>query len=108
MRYIYIGAIVLTVQLIYSLAYVSAHLTETARGSYSDLNAIMARENNPKAKLKNIPCDLKFKIINLMERLAQMEISVWCLDLFPLNNYEFYLFIAATAKNFFLFASFIR
>jgi hypothetical protein len=87
-RSIYIGMIVLIVPLVYSLAYVSARLTEAARGSYGDLNSIMATQNIRYSKM------LRF-------------ISVWCLDLFPLNNFEFYLFIAATAKNFFLFTHLI-
>jgi len=107
-RSIYIGMIVLIVPLVYSLAYVSARLTEAARGSYGDLNSIMATQDIRYSKmLRFISKNKRFKIINLIERLAQTEISVWCLDLFPLNNFEFYLFIAATAKNFFLFTDLI-
>jgi len=101
--YVYIGIIVLILPLAYSLAFVSARLAGASHGSYNHLNSIMAKESDPKAKINNIPSDQKFKIINLIERLAQMEITVWCLGWFPLNNFQFYLFIAGTAQNLILF-----
>jgi hypothetical protein len=95
--------------MLYSLAYLSARLNEASRGSYNDLNSIIAREmcNQWKRRFKNIDIGVKFKIINLIERMAQTETTVWCLDLFSLNSYEFYLFIAANVTNFFLFIGLI-
>jgi hypothetical protein len=49
----------------------------------------------------------KFQIMNMIERLAETDIAVPCLDLFPLNNYEFYLYISASVSNFFLFVDLI-
>jgi hypothetical protein len=99
----------MAIPMLYSLAYISARLNELARGSYNELNSIIAREMDPQCKprFKKIRFNVKWKIINLIERMAQTEMTVWCLDLFPLNGFEFYLFIAATAKNFFLFVDLI-
>jgi hypothetical protein len=84
----------------------SASLSSASKGSYYSLNSIIAKTSSLAAKrwsLNGIPNRSKIKIINLIERLAQTEITVWCADLFPLNNFELYLFIAAVAKNLFLF-----
>jgi hypothetical protein len=84
----------------------SASLSKAACGSYYDLNSIIAKSSSlvvSRWSLNGIPKQSKLKIINLIERLAQTEITVWCLDFFPLNNNEFHLFIAAVASNFFLF-----
>ncbi len=58
---------VLIVPLFYSLAYVSARLTKAARGSYGDLNSIMATQNKRCSKiLRFISKNKRFKIINLI------------------------------------------
>jgi hypothetical protein len=64
--------------------------------------------DNLPSGLNPIPIKSKMKIINLIERMAQTEITVWCLDLFPLNSYEFYLFVAAVASNYILMIGLIR
>jgi len=108
-KLVYSACIVVLIPMYYSLAYLSARLNQLAHGSYKDLNSIIAREMNPQCKprFKEIPLDIKLKMINMIERMAQTEMTVWCLDLFPLNAFEFYLFIAATSKNFFLFVDLI-
>jgi len=88
------------------MALVTASLSSAAHGSYYSLNSIMAKSStfaHERWSLNGIPKGSKMKIMNLIERLAQTEITVWCADLFPLNNYELNLFIAAVASNFFLF-----
>jgi hypothetical protein len=99
--------IVMLFPMIYSLAYLSGRLSKEAHTPYKLLNSIIAKESIPMSKLKNIDKWSKFQIINMIERLAQTEIAVPCLDLFSLNNYEFYLFISACFKNFFLFVDLI-
>jgi hypothetical protein len=73
----------------------TAQLKNSAHLSYKNLNSIIAKQ-------KRMPRAKKMRIIGLIERLAGPDIAVYCYDFFPLNNYEFYLFIASIAKNFFL------
>jgi len=100
MATVYFTAVILIIAL------VTASLSSAAHGSYYSLNSIMAKSSSltPKRSgLYGIPKGPKMKIMNLIERLAQTEITVWCADLFPLNNNELYLFVASVASNFFLF-----
>ena len=48
---------------------------------------------------------IKFKLLNLIERLSPSSplIGIYCLDLFPFTNYQFYLFIINCISNFILF-----
>ena len=57
---------------------------------------------------KSIPIKYKMKLLNFIERLGGPDIAVYCLDLFPLNYYEFYLFIVAICCNFFLVVKLIE
>ena len=88
----------IVVLLFFMLAFSSASLRAAAHKPYKSLNSLIAKSTQ-----ENISLEEKFKINNLIERLAQTEITVWCLDLFPLNYFELYLFIAAVASNFFMF-----
>jgi len=100
MATVYFTAVILIIAL------VTASLSSAAHGSYYSLNSIIAKSSSltPKRSgLYGIPKGRKMKIMNLIERLAQTEITVWCADLFPLNNNELNLFIAAVASSFFLF-----
>ena len=44
----------------------------------------------------------RLKIMVLIERLSGPDIGFYCLDLFPMNSYEFYLYVANCFKTFFL------
>jgi hypothetical protein len=79
----------------------TAELQKSAHFSYNNLNSIIANQ-------EEIPLNIKFKIVGLIERLAGPDIAVYCADFFSLNNYEFYLFIATISSNFFLFVSLIE
>jgi len=73
----------------------TAQLRYSAHFPYKNLNSIIAKQNE-------IPLEKKMKIVGLIERLAGPDIAVYCHDFFPLNNYEFYEFIAIISSNFFL------
>ena len=45
----------------------------------------------------------RMRIMRFIERLCGSEIGFYCLDLFHMNNYEFYLYITNCAKNYILF-----
>jgi hypothetical protein len=53
-------------------------------------------------KSHSFTCAEKFKILNLIERLGGPAIATYCADLFPINMFEFYLFVANVVKNFFM------
>ena len=50
----------------------------------------------------------KLRIISFIENLCGPVIGIYCLDLFPLNNYEFYEYCTNCAKNFLLFHTLIQ
>ena len=45
----------------------------------------------------------RLKTMTYIERLMGPDIGLYCLDLFPMNSYEFYLFVVDCAKNYLLF-----
>ena len=45
----------------------------------------------------------RMRIMAFIERLCGPDIGFYCLDLFPMNNYEFYLLITNCVKNYILF-----
>ena len=44
----------------------------------------------------------RLKTMSLIERLSGPDIGFYCLDLFPMNSYEFYLFVANSVKLYIL------
>jgi hypothetical protein len=82
------------VGILLSLTISSASMSKIAHSPYAKLNSIIAKRTFTLAD--------KFKIVSLTEKLAGPDIAVYCLDLFPLNNYEFFLLISVVATNFFL------
>ena len=93
------------VVILYVIAYSSACLEKASHSPYSKLNGIIAKLEVNSTQLNP---DNKMKMNSLIERLAQTEITVWCLDLFALNHYELYLFITAIVSNFMLIADLTR
>jgi len=90
---------------LYLMAYSAASLEKASHSLYPRLNAIMAYSAVVPTQLH---IDDKLKINNLLERLAQTQITVWCLDLFTINNYELYLFTSAIISNFMLVTGLIK
>jgi hypothetical protein len=76
----------------------TAMLCKAAHSPYKRINSFVVKQSQSKL----IETRQNIKILNFIERLGGPEIAVYCLDLFPLNYYEFYLFIAAISVNFFL------
>jgi len=87
--------------LLFMSAYSSSQLTSSAHSPYSKLISLIA---NPKRRINYFG---KHKIVLRIERFAYSYISVYCHDLFPLNSYEFYLFVATVVSNFFLLTKYI-
>jgi hypothetical protein len=108
------------------LAFMAALVKSAAHSPYKTLNSIIAKSNGMKLEkrrktnneilqqeetpleITRVSLETIMKMNNLIERLAQTQITIWCLDLFPLNFYEFYLFVAAVASNLFLFINLIK
>ncbi len=70
----------------------SAYLSTSAHSPYKKLNTIMMTRTLTPA--------VKFKLLNLIERLGGPDISNYVLDLFPVNMFTFYLLVCDVAKNF--------
>ena len=56
---------------------------------------------------KSLNIMLKLKTMTLLEKLGGPLIGFYCLDLFPFDNYNFYLFIVNCVSNFMLFINLI-
>jgi hypothetical protein len=52
---------------------------------------------------KTLSVSQRIKIMTYIERLCGPDIGFYCYDLFPMNNYEFYLYITNCVKNYILF-----
>jgi hypothetical protein len=104
LKMVFITIAIYVIFLITIIAYCSASMTHSAHLSHAKLSSIMAKsmKKDIKKKRESIPLHEVFNVINLFERLAGPSIAVYCLDMFPLNYYEFYLFVASVSCNFFL------
>jgi hypothetical protein len=76
-------------------------MSNSAHASSLVINNLMA-ENRIKISFRE-----KQKIVSFLDKLSGPPIAVYCLDLFPLNNREFYIFIGAIFSNYFLFIKLI-
>ena len=52
---------------------------------------------------RRLPLRHRMRIMAFIERLCGPNIGFYCLDLFPMNNYEFYLYITNCVSNYILF-----
>jgi hypothetical protein len=95
MRMCFINMAVLIAFFLYHCTYSSACLFKSAHSLYAPLNSIMA-------KCVNLRLRRRLTISFYIERLGGPPITTYVYDFFGLTNYEFYLFIAAIASNFFL------
>ena len=82
-----------------SINVLSVSVTKTAHNSEKLLNKIMFRN-----KLSQ---KLKLKVISTIERLSETHIGFYCLDLFPMNYYNFYEYCVQIFLFYFLFCSLI-
>ena len=49
----------------------------------------------------------RMKTMAMIERLSGPDIGFYCYDLFPMNSYEFYIYVANCAKTYFLVIDFL-
>ena len=73
-------------------------LCKAAHSPYKRINSFIVKQSQSKI----IEIRQNIKLLNFIERLGGPDIAVYCLNLFPLNYYQFYLLIAAVSYNFFL------
>ena len=52
-----------------------------------------------------LPLKQRLKTMEMIERLSGPDIGFYCYDLFPMNSYEFYIYVANCCKNYFLIES---
>jgi hypothetical protein len=97
----FIVAAIIFIAFLYILAFSSKTLNEAVHAPYKRLNAIMAKKEMKMSRMERI------KIAFYIERFSGPEITTYCFDFFALNNYEFYLFIAAVCTNYFLIVGLI-
>jgi hypothetical protein len=69
-------------------------IPNAAHQPFGKLNSLIAK--------KRIRLDLKLKVCALIEKLSGPVIGLYCYELFPFTNYEFYLYVANCVKIFIL------
>ena len=74
--------------------YLLSYVGRAAHNGYPFINSIIVR--------KQIGSMTKLKVISLAERLSGPVIGIYCYDLFPFTNYEFYVFCVNCVLNFIL------
>ena len=82
--------------LLYVVNYLCSSVSSAAHKSYSIMYSFLIRNN------RKITTQTKLRIQNFIEKLSGPVIGIYCYDLFPMSNYEFYDFIASWAANYFL------
>ena len=96
MKIIIILATIVMILFLFLFSLNIAMLCKSAHLPYKRINSFVAKQSQSKM----IETRQNIKLLNFIERLGGPDIAVYCLDLFPLNYYEFYLFIAAISVNF--------
>ena len=90
-------AFVIIVNLVY-VTYILSLIARSAHYSYPLLNSCIARQSPQNVLNLRLRC----KLLALIERLSGPVIGIYCYDLFPYTNHEFYIFCANCVKNFIL------
>ena len=52
-----------------------------------------------------LPTKQRLKTMEMIERLCGPDIGFYCYDFFPMNSYEFYIYVSNCCKNYFLIKS---
>ena len=76
----------------YLMTFILSFIAREAHSSYSILNSMIARNR--------LPIRVRLKVLALIERLSGPVIGLYCYDLFPFTNYEFFLFVVNCVSNF--------
>ena len=87
--------------ILYVVNHLCASVSSVAHNSYPMVYSFLIR-NNTKIAIKR-----KLKILAFIEKLSGPEIGIYCWDLFPMNNYEFFYFNASWAANYILIIGFL-
>ena len=96
-RYTSWGFILVYLPVITLITMMAANISRWAHRPLSRINSLVA-----KSKL-NLFYQMKFQIF--IERLSGPPMAYYCLNLFPMNSYEFYQFISIVAVNHILILS---
>jgi len=80
--------------ILFCVNYSFSSISREAHLLYKPLNSIFVR--------KSLNLQLKLKINAAIERLSGPVIGIYCYDLFPFTNYEFFLFVINCVSIFFL------
>jgi hypothetical protein len=91
--------------LLFVFAYSSAQLYKAAHSPYHTLNGILAKLEQRQHSNQNkwfLHRMQRIKIAFYIERFSGPAITTYCLDLFPLTYYEFYLFVSSVCTNYIL------
>jgi len=123
---------IVTIILLYVLTFQSARMSLAAHSPYKIIFALLAKEASQHIQTEassysrvpdfsrqhlvsrssssliastSIPLKHRLKLAHFLEKLAGPSIAVYCSNLFPLNNFEFYNFFIAVIYNFFLLIS---
>ena len=87
--------------LLFIVNYLCASVSSAAHKSYPMMYSFLTRNNT------RITTKRKLKILAFIEKLSGPVIGIYCYNLFPMNNYEFFYFITSWAANYILIIGFL-
>ena len=94
-------AVLNSILAIFLITLMSSSISFAAKKSHSKMYKFLI-ENNFKFTVRE-----KLKVQSFIEKLSGPDIGFYCLDWFPLNYFEFYIFCANCVKNYFLILNFV-
>ena len=98
-RFIVVAVFVLVFLVEFSTNLLSSLIRESAHKSNNVLYTFLFRVNVSTAQ--------RMKIMGFIEKMSGPDIGFYCWDLFPMNNYEYYQYVANCASTYFLILGFI-
>ena len=91
---------VIIYSLIFSMNLLSAQVISASHKSYPILYSFLVRNN--------MSIIQRLKIMSFIEKLSGPDIGFYCLDMFPMNNFEFFQYLRISAFNYILLLSLIN
>ena len=101
-----IVAIIMSVIIFIPLMLLGRIVTKLVTSAHTPFSQLISYFSTPK-RMRKSELRLILKLMTYMERLSGPEIGFYCYDLFPINSWEFYQFIAISFSNNFLLMEFV-
>jgi len=98
----------------YGFTFISARIWYQAHRPYNYLSSLMVknithRHKTPRINFGEVKrLKQKFQVLLFIERLGGPTIGIYCIDLFPFTNYEFYQYVIASSSLYILLLGILK